>query len=71
MSKPTARELLDRAVHTDEQELTDLRQIAARVEKVLAVHQKQTNLSGQAFCWAGCAGWWPCKTARLLNGERE
>ncbi len=68
MSKPdvknmTAKELGDRLL------LRCGRELAARVEKVLALHQKQTNLSRQEFCWAGCAGHWPCKTVRLLNGE--
>jgi hypothetical protein len=70
MSVATARELLDLWREAPDNQISAGYglELVARVERVLALHEKQTNLSGQEFCWAGCSGSYPCKTLRLLNG---
>lgn len=78
MSEPTARELLDRVVHTT-QGITLIERdphhapspatewetvVASRVEKVLALHWE-----GVTHC-QGCLKAWPCPTICVLNGDR-
>jgi len=68
MRAPTARELMTDLDITDYK----VEELAARVEKVLALHvrvpQFRTNESDRTLCW-GCAQNWPCPTVRILNGE--
>ena len=84
MSKPTARELLDRAAKNGPRsqawtalggcddykcECHDLLiTLAERVEKVLALHNRKEDQVG-VWCEACCEDW-PCPTVRRLNGEK-
>ena len=77
MSEPSARELL-------EQQAGDMslwpardaaRNLADRVEKVLALHRHVPGPTSEGKC-AACSGvaysvLWPCPTVRLLNGGDE
>jgi hypothetical protein len=73
MTAPTARELLDEinaglVMHPGRQATAEL---AARVEKVLALHSPTlAGLPPSAIprC-ADCKQEWPCSTVRILNGE--
>ncbi len=73
MSKPTARELVEAA------QTTQGRELASRVEAVLALHKRiKSNVwihgVQQFVCgYCGTEGLredWPCPTVRLLNGEK-
>ena len=66
MSKPTARELLDRVVDTDDEELADLRLLAARVEAVLALEPANAGVLTYSEGWNICLA----EVKRLLNGEK-
>ncbi len=71
MSIRTASELLQQVRDKDHWlhgEFPDV-VLAARVEKVLALHHLMGR-EGKQFCAApSCAEDWPCSTVRLLNGE--
>lgn len=78
MSKPTARELVD-WITNDATEVGWDRILAARVEKVLALHTQVSNSISpgrtpspypRPYLRCGeCQHKWPCPTVRLLNGE--
>jgi hypothetical protein len=58
---PTARELLDVMAHTID--FLTVGTLAARVERVLALHQPDRRDECNA-----CAEGWPCPTRRILDG---
>lgn len=70
---PTARELLD-SIHRYEARCTAESALAARVEKVLALHASKADEFGPVCSECdkqsdyGVA--WPCPTIRALNGEK-
>ncbi len=67
--KPTARELLQKVRDRDHWlrgEFPDI-ELAARVEKVLALHSESTDFPGT--CVACNYAKLPCLTLRRLNGE--
>jgi hypothetical protein len=75
MTAPTARELLtDISENIAGRPAVAGRLLAARVEKVLALHRKSTMGDSDQFpCCAECTEEyrvaWPCPTVRILNGE--
>ena len=78
MSKPTCRELIVSVRHAFDRESVVAGQevdLAARVERVLALHRpiKQKH-GGPDYCAACILPYpkielWPCPTVRLLDGE--
>ncbi len=46
----------------------EVEQLAARVEKVLALHREGQSF-GRHYC-LNCGADWPCPTVCLLNGEK-
>ncbi len=58
---PTARELLNNP--------KDHGLLAARIEKVLALHREGQTF-GRHYC-LNCGADWPCPTMRLLDGEEK
>ncbi len=68
--KPTARELvgaIERGELLSSQGPMPDEMLAARVEKVLALHREGQTF-GRHYC-LNCGADWPCPTVRLLNGE--
>jgi hypothetical protein len=43
--------------------------LAARVEKVLALHERQGMMTAYSVRCINCGEDWPCPTVRLLDGE--
>jgi hypothetical protein len=67
--KPTCRELLDGGWTNADMEL-----LAARVERVLALHcGPSVNFKdGKPYEYCPECGYgWPCPTARILDGEED
>jgi hypothetical protein len=62
--KPTCRELLDGGWTNADMEL-----LAARVERVLALHSRSGG-GDQPICFS-CDEAWPCWTIRILDGEED
>ena len=75
MPQPTCRELLDDvrvwgASPVDEVDLVrQSRLLAARVEAVLALHQRQKMMTAGCVRCIECGADWPCPTRRALEGE--
>lgn len=72
MTNPTAREVLDEINDTEEGCCCHAVELAARVEKVLALHEEERTWEGghkDIFICTHCRKNWPCPTLRLLNGE--
>jgi hypothetical protein len=73
--KPSARELLDRMKNaTGPAGVLDIPagQLAARVERVLALHTKgKIPHRGKGDWCLDCDCGWPCPTVRILDGEED
>lgn len=83
MSKPTARELTSGILHgvvmrgtepdgiSKDEALDMASDLAARVERVLALHHPSQDRDGKPVGVCADCGWsLPCPTVRLLNGEK-
>jgi hypothetical protein len=62
MTKPTARELMDK------HEWFGIDGLAVRVQAVLALHVEWHSIDVEPQC-DECYRPWPCPTVRMLNGE--
>ena len=73
MSNPTAREASMRDLLLEIRSWGEvpvgLRQLAARIEAILALHQEDPQVPDTCSRCYGIE--WPCETLRLLDGEGE
>jgi len=65
---PTCRDLLDVSAAPGDQPWDAL---SARVEAVLALHERQRMMTVGCVRCNECGQEWPCPTVKALNGEQR